>query len=67
MKPKHEFKPFDKVLVKSGDNTEWCAAIYSHYSPTDTFHYIASGCHWKYCLPYEGNQELVGTTDEPNE
>lgn len=61
-----QFKPFDKVLVKSSDNTEWCAAIYSHYSLTDTFHYIASGCHWKHCIPYAGNEHLVGTTNKPN-
>lgn len=60
-----QFKPFDKVLVRDRDCEEWCADFYSHLSNDER--YICVSCGWKQCIPYEGNQELVGTTDKPKE
>lgn len=62
-KMKHEFKPFlpfDKVLVKDG--AVWICALFSHIA---NGYYICGGRSFKYCLPYEGNEHLVGTTDDP--
>ena len=63
----HEFKPFDKVLVRSAENADWIATLYSHcdMNREELFQHVAGGCHWKYCIPYEGNEHLVGTTDNP--
>lgn len=65
--PKHEFKPFDKVLVRDYDDDMWNAALFSH--PADVegrkFYYTTSGFCWAHCIHYEGNEHLVGTTNNP--
>lgn len=67
---KYEFKPFDKVLVRSKDetNNKWFSAIYAYYD--DVVSHITID-HKMYangdCIPYEGNEHLVGTTDKPKE
>lgn len=61
-----EFKPFDKVLVRDYDEQEWSCAIFSHISNTDKgYEYVANPFTWKQCIPYKGNEHLVGTTDKP--
>ena len=59
-----EIKPFDKVLVRDLDSSDWKAALYSHYDTEEKRH-CASACKWVQCIPYEGNEHLVGTTDSP--
>lgn len=60
--PKHEFKPFDKVLVRDDYNTQWIPAIFQLYQEIGIRHYYASGNWYLQCIPYEGNEHLVGTT-----
>lgn len=68
MENKHkEFKPFDKVVVREGKSWPWRATFYSHYYPVTYHHYTTSGAPINDILPYEGNEHLVGTTDEPEE
>lgn len=57
---KTRFKPFDKVLVRDSENNTWRPAFYSFYR--DDFHVMTSGCAYKYCVPYEGNEDKVLTT-----
>lgn len=61
-KPKCEFKPFDKVLVKDVNCDIWHADIFSH---VDMFgRYICVGNSWLQCIPYnEETAHLLGTTD----
>lgn len=60
LKPKIELKPFDKVLVRDHKSDNWRANLFSHIDK--------NGCHycvwasWHYCIPYEGNEHLLGTT-----
>lgn len=66
-----QFKPFDKVLVKrNGDYGDtlgtWTPAIFQKYvTDYGTQMYLASGLQWHECIPYKGNERLVGTTDNP--
>lgn len=60
----HQFKPFDKVLVRDRDDFVWRADIFSHMRVDN---YICVGTMWKQCIPYEGNKHLLGTTDKPKE
>ena len=65
--PKHEFKPFDKVLVKDNSEDKWVPDIFRYYDnnyPKD-YPYRCCANDYKYCIPYEGNERLVGTTDKP--
>lgn len=64
------FKPFDKVLVKDEEHNEydeWRIGLYSHFSTIRNRH-IVNTIPWRFCIPYEGNEDLVGTTnDAPKE
>ena len=58
---KHQFKPFDKVLVRDHDHDTWTANLYSHYFHNDEIHQCVS-CSWKQCIPYnEETANLLGT------
>jgi hypothetical protein len=61
-KPKPEFKPFQKVLVRYNFSSEWKAAIFSHRSKE---FFVANCMSWSQCIPYEGNEHLLGTTEAP--
>lgn len=65
---KQEFKPFDKVLVRNNTDEDWTLSLFSHYSEKDKgypFVCINGFYYNRYCIPYEGNEYLLGTTDSP--
>ena len=61
-------KPFDKVLVRIGNNDyKWSCDLFS-YINNDTCKYHGVGYCAKYCIPYnEETKHLLGTTDEAPE
>ena len=59
---KVELKPFDKVLVRDDKEDQWSANIFS-YQFRGMFHCLGE-CYWRYCIPYEGNEHLLGTTKD---
>lgn len=69
-------KPFDKVLVRDENLLEdsditdatWSAALYSHNKFGDNAcPYVTTNGHFAQCVPYEGNEHLLGTTDDCDE
>ena len=66
IEPKCSLKPFDKVLVRCNEDSVWRCELFSHYN---TFNkqlpYVCLSSVYKYCIPYEGNQHLLGTTNNP--
>ena len=65
LKPKCEFKPFDKVLVRQLETEEWRANIFSHTDKTDEYlDYVCVNGRWEFCIPYIGNESLLGTTKD---
>lgn len=68
VKKAHEFKPYDRVLVRDTDSREWRCAIFSHISLNKNYFgkYVTEISTWKQCIPFEGNEHLVGTTDSPD-
>ena len=62
LKPKFEFKPFDKVLVRCGKSDKWSIDFFSHKVSDG---YICAGDTWfEYCLPYnDETAKLIGTTN----
>lgn len=65
LKKKSQFKPFDKVLVRDAESEKWRCAFYSHFEPKGIYHYCTTGCVYAMCIPFEGNEHLVGTTKNP--
>lgn len=66
LKPKFdELKPFDNVLVRHQKTEEWRANIFSHTDKTDEYlDYVCVNGRWEFCIPYEGNESLLGTTKD---
>lgn len=60
---KHQFKPFDKVLVRDSDEQEWVCNLFSHIDEEGLHCCVSSW--WVQCIPYEGNEHLLGTTNKP--
>lgn len=63
---KHQFKPFDKVLVRVGDNYTWSCDLFNYIDETEGV-YVGIGSVASQCIPYEGNEHLLGTTNNPEE
>lgn len=65
LKPKVELKPFDNVLVRHQKTEEWRANIFSHTDKTDEYlDYVCVNGRWEFCIPYIGNESLLGTTKD---
>lgn len=61
LKPKIEFKPFDKVVVRDTEYSTWCADLFSHID--EDYRYACVGATWSFCIPYnEETAKLIGTT-----
>lgn len=61
-KIKQGFKPFDKVLARNNPSDLWYADIYLGYFEGRSFPYRCATSYYKTCIPYEGNEYLVGKT-----
>ena len=66
LNPKVELKPFDKVLVRDGKDEIWEPALFFRYlSQFSGYNYQTVGGEWRvYCIPYIGNESLLGTTKD---
>lgn len=60
-------KPFDKVLVRDNDEQMWTTDIFSFYNEKHVYHYMCVGHYTNQCIPYEGNEHLLGKTDDCDE
>lgn len=58
-----ELKPFDKVLVRDSKSNEWRANLFSYKNVNEPYCCVYAS--WNYCIPYEGNEHLLGTKNNP--
>lgn len=63
LKPNVELKPFDKVLVRDSKSDNWRANLFG-YIDKDGY-YCCVYANWAYCIPYIGNESLLGTKNNP--
>lgn len=62
----YKFKLFDKVLVRDNEGSTWRANLFSNYWNDGTeYKYGCIDFAWRCCIPYEGNEHLLGTTKNP--
>ena len=66
IKKEYQFKPFEKVLVRDSYENKWRASFFSHIREGYA-KYVTTGLVWKFCIPYEGNEHLLGTTNNVEE
>lgn len=55
-------KPFDKVLTRANDNDAWVCNLYSHRMKD--YYVVLNAELAKQCIPYEGNEHLLGTAND---
>lgn len=63
-----KFQPFQKVLAKDSEKgifDTWHCCLFSHTSKEGK--YFTSSGMWDECIPFEGNEHLIGTKDDPKE
>lgn len=69
--------PFEtKVLVRNNESQIWRPAIWGYYAENCGNYFqnylygvvqVVGGSCWKYCIPYEGNEHLLGKKDDCDE
>lgn len=69
LNPKCEFKAFDKVLCRNSKDDTWEADFFARLTRkeidyTQSGKYLCVGDLWMYCIPYNGNESLLGTTKD---
>lgn len=62
LKPKVELKPFDKVLVRDSKSDKWRANLFGNIGKDGYYRCVYAN--WVYCIPYAGNEHLLGTTKD---
>lgn len=62
-KKEYEFKPFDRVLVRNTDNDTWQIDLFGWISNISNYEYQTMTSCYKQCITYEGNEDLLGTTN----
>lgn len=62
LKPNIELKPFDKVLVRDFSKDKWSISFFSFKK--EDFYVCINHCSWNQCIPYIGNESLLGTTKD---
>ena len=60
--PNVELKPFDKVLVRDSKSDNWLANLFGYIDKDEYYHCVYAN--WVYCIPYAGNEHLLGTTKD---
>lgn len=62
LKPKAKLKPFDKVLVRDSKSDNWRANLFGYIGKDG--YYCCVYANWAYCIPYIGNEHILGTTKD---
>lgn len=62
-------KAYDKVLVRDDNNSAWINTFFGFYDTTTNkkYPFIAGSVNWVQCIPYEGNEHLLGKCDDCDE
>jgi hypothetical protein len=58
------FEPFMKVLVRSDNSDVWECDFFSLYNPKCSNRFHCIGAWYNICIPYIGNEHLLGTTED---
>lgn len=62
---KHQFKPFERVLVRDCDEDNWKVGIYSHYDNDNGYPHKCAGSQYQKCIQYNENTAHLLGTNQP--
>lgn len=57
-------KPFDKVLVRGNVGQKWTHDFFGFMDKDKGYPFVCVGHYVSQCIPFEGNEHLLGTTDD---
>ena len=60
-------KPFDKVLVRDNEEQKWTVDMFGFYDKNLIYPFNCVGHYVNQCIPYKGNEHLLGTNDDCGE
>lgn len=63
MEIEENFKPFEKVLVRDNESDLWEIEFFSQKTGKDNYPFRCLIDCFKFCIPFEGNEHLLGTRD----
>lgn len=66
-KPERKLEPFEKVLVRDQKTDKWTVDLYGSKRKIGHYNYMCVGGCCVYCIPYEGNEHLLGTNKNVEE
>lgn len=58
---KCDFKPFDQVLVRASNLGNWNLHLFARVRGEEYKYECLGGLRYKECIPYQGNEHLLGT------
>lgn len=58
---KCDFKPFDQVLVRASNLGNWNLHLFARVREEEYKYECLGGLRYKECIPYQGNEHLLGT------
>lgn len=61
------FEPFMKVLVRDNNEQFWTCDWFSFHDIKQVYPFACVGHYVSQCIPFVGNEHLLGTTDDCNE
>lgn len=61
---KNQVKILDMVLVRNSKDGKWITSVLNRIDSGDEYSYITGIGSFKYCIPYWGNENFKGTTDD---
>lgn len=61
----HKLEPFEKVLVRDQKTDKWVVDLYGSKRKVGHYNYMCVGGCCVYCIPYEGNEHLLDTSEDP--
>lgn len=65
--PEHRFEPFERVLIRDQKTDKWVVDLYGSKRKVGQYNYVCVGSLSVYCIPYEGNEHLLDTSEDPEE
>lgn len=60
---KYDFKPFDQVLVRASNLGNWNLHLFARVREGEYKYECLGGMQYKECIPYQGNEHLLGTNE----
>lgn len=62
---KCDFKPFDQVLVRASNLGNWNLHLFARVREEEYKYECLGGLRYKECIPYQGNEHLLGAAENP--